>query len=459
MDYYTYLYTDRAIYHNSDTINLFGIITPRQKAQLPEELYIVMSINDGEMQRHAITPDELGGFTLKLEFEDYLSDSNCTVSLVDGKGNVYRNQYIYISEYENPIYVVEGEFDKTFYEVGTGTEGVLTVRASFFDGTPAAGLTLNVSIYDRNNIEYNPYVVLDEKGEAKVPFRISNVRNIVGNGISSLSYHIINAGDNFEESIYSYGSVPIFYRDIITEANSTIEKTDSLLIYTYKLDASKIENANDAYNFEKIKGEPIDIPVNMSWIKIYYTKQENGSYYDYIQKETVTRYKYVRHEEFIENFTMTSENGVIELDNLNEKFKDEDAYYVLNYNYNDQNGYYCYDSRSWGSSYFDYAYDSYYRSFTFKNLDTKNENVYYYTNFTDDESFRLQLQENSKDISEGRYIAVQKGDVFGEYTLNNADIPYLSEFNEDLIPNYIVAGLYFDGKHIFPIEYFIFLSE
>ncbi|MBQ9992269.1 MAG: hypothetical protein IJP33_02430, partial [Firmicutes bacterium] len=256
--------------------------------------------------------------------------------------------------------------------------------------------------------------------------------------------------------IYSYGSVPVFYRSTIIDIASAAGRDDSMLLYVNKLDTSNIKSAGDAWDIEKLKGEPLDIPVNMSWAKIYYTKHEDGSYYDYIQKETVTRYTYVRHEDFIESFTMTSKNGVIELANLNEKLDDENAYYVLSYNYNDQNGYYCYDSRSWGYTYFNYPYDSYYRNFSFMNMNEAADNIFYYSNFTDNEDISLQLQENSQPVSSGRYIAIQKGDAFGEYSLNNADVPYLSEFNEDLIPNYVVTGLYFDGKHIYPIDNFNF---
>jgi hypothetical protein len=70
------------------------------------------------------------------------------------------------------------------------------------------------------------------------------------------------------------------------------------------------------WNSDNFKGASYDAPISAELKKIYYTKQETGSYYDLIQKQQITTYDYIRNEDTVDTFELTSKDGTATLSGL-----------------------------------------------------------------------------------------------------------------------------------------------
>lgn len=445
--YYSYLYTDRAVYHTSDTAFVFGYIAPRQRQELPKELFATLKINDATMQRVPVALDANGGFACSFSFKNYNVFGSNIIYLEDAEGRQYNSINLYIQQYENPLYVIETETDRLFYEFGDDEQikGVLKIKVHFFDGTPASSLPMHFSMYGYENVDFSGEVVTDAYGEASIPFTFNNTYTNLSQALNYISYTVRN-GKGSEESFWHDGSFPVFYRDIISEAE--VEKDMSIRIAVSQIDTDGISERVQLYDAKNNKGKPsAGNEAYLTLYRSYYTKEQSGTQYDYILKQSVPTYRYTHHLEEIDSFSAISdEQGIITFDSFAQYMNDDNSYWYAEGTVKDNKGQplYVYCSLGGNSS-----MDSERHYFAFTRA---GQSDYSFAYFTDNETVEIGLTEYSGSTYEGQYLAVPFADSFLQYSIQSADESFTPAYSEEMIPSYQVVGFFFDGKHIFPVN-------
>ncbi|MEA5012022.1 MAG: alpha-2-macroglobulin family protein, partial [Angelakisella sp.] len=309
----------------------------------------------------------------------------------------------------------------------------------------------------------------DKEGRLTIPLTIRNYETTDSWYPYSYDYRFSN-NEAEAENFYQYGSVYAIHRDIMLQGQVE-EKSGGtrVLVTTNKIDTSRIKTQEDLWQTELLKGEAVTKNVEASLYKIYYTKEEAGVSYDYINREMVTAYTYVRHEDLEQQYTITTQQGSYVLDGL-PKSTDHD-WYRLELSTTDSTGrmvrYQVYLSNPW-----EYGYrsnDGTHRYVLDKQVSPEEAQAatqvsagdgYYYkpyselsASFGDGENVTFVLMDNDEPMEnfKGRLLYTVVQDNF-HHTAITQKGEVVMPFGEDLVPNYIITGAYFDGKHIYALE-------
>ena len=296
-----YIYTDREMYFSDDTVNFSGFVTP-VIGEMPTALYLTTS---GSSTLQELTVGENGEFSGSLAIENH-SEGGEYIKIIDADENVYASKYIRVTEKEKPQITASISFDKLFYRYGETVTA--TIKATFFDGTPAEGFEF-VIYSDPFEISYDT-AVTDKNGE---------IECVINTGYYS-------AGSTYPATIYVWAELTGYEAQTLTVGNSvyyfhsdyvfgTVWETDRRALTLNHLDTSKLLTKDD-FNYdvfpENTKGESAEGEVSYSLIKCVITKAEKREY-DTFTKRSYTYYEYHTDEYTVEKGTMQFKDGVIEL--------------------------------------------------------------------------------------------------------------------------------------------------
>jgi hypothetical protein len=105
----------------------------------------------------------------------------------------------------------------------------------------------------------------------------------------------------------------------------------SIDVTTNRIDISSVKSGDDIYtdNYEHIKGEGVDIPVAVKIFEVTWNKIQEGTYYDYINKVTIPRYRYEKSEKQVDKRQGVTQNSSLLFDKLSYSNTDEHYYYAL----------------------------------------------------------------------------------------------------------------------------------
>ena len=343
--YYSYIYTDRAIYNNDDTINVWGVIRPRKEGLgMPEDLSLTLGY-DG--MRFPLKMNTDGTFTASLDFRDLSYSWGAWISLNSGD-EVLTDTYVQIKDHIKPTYEFETEIP-AYVMYPQENPFKVSVQANLFDGTPADGLTFEISGYDVKSA--NPDVaVTDENGCTEAEILIKDQPQWEPS-YDSVNFNLTGVQNSYTDA---YAHTISFYRDIMVE-DSYNEETREFELTASKITSEKVELGDTPWTEEfldKIRGERTDITADVTITRHWSEKVEKGTYYDFLLKENVTEYKYINHTEIVLNDTFTTTDGkyVIEIPDktgsyqIDLEWKDsqgritKDGYYVhISRNHNDEN--------------------------------------------------------------------------------------------------------------------------
>jgi len=465
--YYTYIYTDRELYMTTDTIKVWGVLIPKSRSTpLPSDLSVMLGdiwLMNGEKTPVTVAAD--GTFSAEFSFKDHLSEYSW-VWLQSGE-DVIVSKTAYIQDYVKPEYVAE--LTAPDYAILPEIDPITaSVDASYYEGTPAEGLVFSLS--GGANTEY---VTTDENGHAEARLYLQN--GTVNDW--RVQYGFVNASlEGIENTyIYDYKSINTFNRDVMLRYK--LDEKNNLTIYTNKMDFSKADEyfekrytdeykGKNAYNI--MKGDTIDTEVSVV-IKHYWTdEEETGSYYDYLEKKTVKRYRYVDHNTQVAAYKLTTENGKFTLYGL--PFVADHGRYLVEMSYKDTCGndvkvgfnVYRTNRGEWSESGIDGYYYSRDTRKIFYSLSMNNSFSAYdedwersYNRFSEDEEVGFSLKCSRDDIPvDGKLLlALYKSDFvdYKLYDMSSTDT-VLYTATKELIPDANFEGAYFDGKHIYTVS-------
>ncbi len=297
----SHLYTDREKYFSDDTVNFSGFAV-----NLSGKSYPALYVKTAEAPAKQIEVMKNGYFRGAYAIENH-SAGGIFLTVVDGDDNVVASKYIRVTEEEKPQITAALSFDKLFYRFGETV--TVTLKATFFDGTPAEGFdfTLNADPFG----ESYTGMTTDKNGEISYSFETGRVTDPWSTDPSTITVYAELTGLE-TQTLFISSDVYYFHSDYVFK--SVWEPTRRAVTLN-KVDTSAIKTEDDLkYGVfpQNTVGEPADGTVNYV-LKKYETIKKETKEYDYVAKRSYTRYTYDTVESTVETGTRSFENGVVEL--------------------------------------------------------------------------------------------------------------------------------------------------
>ncbi len=450
--YYAYLYTDRAAYLTTDTVNVWGVILPKKKgAVIPESLDVRFGYEETDSITNPIKLNSDGTFSTRFSYENHTEDY-VGISLYSDDTQICSTSIV-IEDYVKPDYVFGLELPE--YAVMPHINPVIGhITASFFDGTPAQKIT-----FTSNAKKCTPDVpITDEKGEETVELLFEDYDS----WRMSWCHHYLQLSGIHNEYNALYNMLYGFFRDVMLTYEYDRD-THTLSARTNVMDFDRLPEffEDGTENYEILRGEAYSTDVSVHIDYRWYEKVADGTYYNYLTKKQETRYRYDYHKKEIGDFTLTTKDGFGELRNL--PLTETEGWYNFELRHKDTLGQPTKDSFIvYAKDYVDY-YDlqAKYKNYTFTAYpDNKQNNEssysYYYDHnvdgFNENQSVPFKVKCNGKDVENGKvFFVTHQNTITDEKVYDSTLFSYKTDTDD--IPNFKYCGAYFDGKHVFPIPF------
>lgn len=433
--YYSILYTDRQAYLSSDTINFWGVVQPRTDAALPKT--VTLSLNG--VYTTTVALDETGAYSGSLSYTAS-EDSYASLSLLID-GSQAQSSFLSIANYEKPAYVLTVETDKKYYMPGDSVTA--TILGTFYDGTPAKGKTVALSLNGEQDDKYLS-VILDDSGLATATFQLPASSSPFSVGSFTIFAELYQG-----ENVLSNGSAYCAYFPSGYLASAQME-TDrfGFTLQTAALNqeaADLVTERYDYYDLEQMAGKAADMTGEVSIYRHEYVATESGQYYDFINKETRKTYSYTYTETLVDTFAIQTENGAYSSPDLQYPL-DPSAYYTARILLTSPNGMSgqltCYLS-------------------TVVNFSFDNPCFYYFTalDASQDDAFRFNaehplsvkaLASTGEELTGTTLFSLVQTSALNNAVSTSSEVSF--DFAENQIPNATVYGAYFDGRHIYEVS-------
>ena len=459
--YMVSVYTDRAIYMTTDTINVWGVVRPwNDDTPLPQNLTLNLGWNDTLVNPVSLAAD--GTFQTTIQLENMAASEWTSLILMEGERSLYYT-LLTITDYVKPVYTSSSGADETVYMITGNNEVSATIEVSMFDGTPAPAMALRTEVWRSDRISVtgdSGNIVTDEDGRATAKWKVSGGHDSWYP--TSFNYRF-SSNQAESENFYNYGSVYVIARDVMLTAKRVQNNSTDILISTNRVDISGIEKTEDLWKKDALKGAVLSQEVTVELHKTYYTKSIGGEYYDYVNRTMRSFYNYEYHDDVVSINTYTTQNGEYLLKDLPEPTRDASYYIIVTTK--DSLGRTVRTSTYLGSIYSMYGgYNDGIHRYSLTVRPDPNNSVeadedpdfYYYwrsDQFEDNEAVLFDLRNNDELVEEktGRILSFIVQDEISKINVVDGN-EFTMPFDEDLLPNYMLTGAYFNGKHIFPLS-------
>ncbi len=428
--YYSYLYLDRAAYLPNDTIRFWGMLSVRQQdTVLPGTLELQIS-GMGGTPRHLtdINVAADGSFTGSFDIENYISGYVTLYLCCEGEPILTTS--FTVCEYTKPSYVLDLSLDRAYYR--SGDTITATAKASFYDGTPAAGVQISVEYYGEIQT-----MTADSDGLVRCTFTPTAQASNWTESYVGVSATIGGMEDVY---VWAYASAKYFHGSAMLTVNQEQSGT-ALTLQANAIDFTALAENLDTYlsNPDQIRGEAVSLSGEVKIIKHYYEKVPTGSYYDEIEKRRVDTYDYNYQEEVIYTENFTTGNGQYTTKSYT-LAPLEYGWYTACIDYTDPNGNIMQDSIRLLSETYPYGSPDYYFSYEGQDAFLKL-----------DESVPVQLYApDGSRVSDGRLLCTLVTDEVLSSRVEN-DGQYEMVFTSECLPNVRLYAAYFDGEHVYAI--------
>ena len=314
----SYLYTDREVYFSNDTVRFSGFVRSLN-GTLPSSLYVRFA---GSSVLDELKLGENGTFSGSVPIESY-SEGGGFLSVVDAEGRTYASKYIRITEQEKPTITASLSFDRLFYRYGE--TAVVTLKATFFDGTPAEGFSF---YFESNYFGFSETLKTDRDGIVKFEIRTGDCPAYSTDPVGlSVSAQLV---DWETQTLSLWETVPYFHSDYIFR---TVYEDEKRQLTLHHLDTSKLLTPEDleypAYPDNTV-GEPADGTVGYVLMKFVITRTEYEEYDSYTKRK-YKRYDYNRTETQVQSGKFTFSDGVIDLPLYEVEGFTGGYYYIIDY--------------------------------------------------------------------------------------------------------------------------------
>lgn len=473
--YFGGLYTDREIYQPDDTVRFWGVVKPRRvTAAMPNVLYAELGsgLANGNLplykQKLEIKPDgtfegsiKVSGLSGEISYNSlYITDGTTELTPDGIRQGIYIDKYLQFKQYTKPPFVIETKPAKDYFYADEPI--VVDISAHFFDGTPVSGGELKLYGYgaglNADGKEVN--ITLDQAGKGSMTLQYIYADTYSAKGgdapewMPQRVYYSVGNADTQNVSINTSG-----YLTILPSRNAMQMTRDpatgAVTVETALLDASKVDripkisplSGNPETLYEQVKGAPVDLPVTLKLYNAKTIKTPIGSYYDYVNKKTINQYKYTVVEQLEKTVQTKTIGGKVVVPDLPVS-GGENRYWIAAEFEGGVEG----TVRCLLEEYDPYSYEREGSKPRYAFGNTSDYSIDNKQKPALNEEITLGLYRNNAQIkNEGTvlYSAMQRKvlDV-GMFTEDTHKVT----FSEDYLPNVVLAGAYFDGRHVYKIE-------
>ena len=438
--YWTALQLDRTLFKRDDTVSFFGFVKERKNNEEIKNVTAVLtqgysygrygyghSGTRDELHRQAV-PVQNGAYSDEIKLPNLDSGSYC-LTVYHGE-TVLGSTYFNVEEYVKPPYKIEVSADKK--AVLAGDTVTFTAKAGFFEGTPVSGLDVSYDLYSYGltttrssqgktdidgNIIVSQRIIPKENTQGQVPLSFSTEATLPEVGVT-----------------INYAHVRAFINDIEVRAEASRNKANATLtVNVNSITLDRINNGTAEHYYDYLDKPVASKSISTEIYRVYYVKQEAGSYYSFIEKKNIPIYTYHRNEEVIDRFTIATDSAGKATRQFTVPDRDHDSYFARvecidgNGRTITQN---IYIGRDY-SQYYQYAsMDEYY-------LDGAKDS------YDIGEDVTLTVRRGTDAVMRGNFlfVAMQRGIQSHQAGMN----PYNIKFEQQNVPNITVYAYYFDG--------------
>lgn len=435
--YWRYIQTDRNLYQPNDTVEFWGFLQNRYKDEEIDELTVEISqsnwyyfsflpqnLNDLALEKVTVKAEN-GFYNGKLTLP-FLEEGSYQIS-VRNKDDIVSSSYIEVKKYTKPAYKMELSKDKEAIFIGETIN--FDINTLFFEGTPVSNLEVN---YNLNGMEHkNGTEKSSKQGQVKVPYVPTFVE-----GTQGIEYMSLHAYAKLPESGEIYGSenVRVFVNDIHVDIDAQREgKKGTLSLQVNKYDLSRLNDGTAKDDFDYLGNAVANQTLKGTIYKNEWKKREAGEYYDYVNKVVRKRYDYYKETTKVKDVSLTTnKEGIAKIDVSFDQLKN--CYYNADLTTTDGNGrkmsFNAYFSKNW--EYSQPEQDQYNLTLNQEKYDVDDEIIAKYTL-------------NEKPIDEGNFLYITAQNGIQDINVSGSST-YKRSFNQALIPNATIRGVYFNGK-------------
>ncbi len=304
--YWKYMYTDRTLYHPSDTVNVWGIARPKT-GNIPETLTLkVWSWNFADWRGNYVPlieePVELtasGTFTKALTLTQ-LTSGSYTVSLETPEGKEITSRTIDVQTFTKPAFGITATPLQTAGIAGTSVN--VRAQTSFFDGTPAPKVRLRHANYGQAGAEGTDFTT-DSQGQATYSQKLTeNYHHVTTQQVA------VFPPDAADGDVLANADIVVFPGQVIGSLTTKRDGNQATLtVGARNVDLTKPTddywNAYETMTSGPAANAPVEVKVYENVVK----KTKRGTHYDFIEKTVVDVYDYSYTNELRDTITGTTD--------------------------------------------------------------------------------------------------------------------------------------------------------
>ena len=438
--YWTALQLDRTLFKRDDTVSFFGFVQGRRNSEEIDNVTAVLTPGYSygrygfghfgtrdELHRQAV-PVHNGVYSDEVKLPNLDSGSYC-LTIYHGE-TALGSTYFNVEEYTKPPYKIEASADKK--AAFAGDTVTFTAKAGFFEGTPVSSLDVSYDLYGYGlATSRNGRGKTDADGVVKVSQKIEPQAGAQGQVTLSFTAEatLPEIGRTAKRSY-----ARIFLNDVEVRAEAT--RIDASATLSVRVDSITLDRINDgtAEHYHDYLDKPVaGKSISAEIYRVYYVKEETGSYYSFIEKKSIPTYRYDRREEVIDRFSIVTDSSGVATRQFTVPNREHESYFARIL---------CADGKRRDITqevYIGRDYSQYYHY--------ASSNNYYLDGAKDSygigEVVSLTLKRGTDTVARGNFlfVAMQCG-VQGYLAGAN---PYSFKFAQQHVPNVTVNAYYFDG--------------
>ena len=287
---------DRRIYRRTDRVDAWGLFRARETGQAPRSIQLRLTHGNSQAAPALATvtakvDSATGTFKASIPFRDLPYDSYLVEMRVDG--TVVDEAWFEVMEIVKPTYRLSTTVSR--HVAIDGDPVTVTVKGTFFDDTPAAGMPVRVSDYSSDE---DRLVTTDAAGTATIRTS-ARWQGDPREDYSWIGFYPYPAEGDTENAAISSDSVVVFPSAVWLEARGAFEGDRlNVTASTTQVDAAAIEKLRDEdpWSWNPGGGLPAAARVSVEVTEISAKKVRTGGIYDPISKRVIGTYQWITTE-------------------------------------------------------------------------------------------------------------------------------------------------------------------
>jgi len=431
----SYMYTDRPSYRPNDTIDIFGVITPRYgHAHSPDD---VITVHIGNILTLPVNLDALNSFAMRVPVTNMFGHMDIELRV---NGERLMSTWVQFHDYTNLSFVLEGGLDRVAYL--SREYAAAEVMVSTFTGMPMEGITITHGW-----------------GDSRIAMVTDGYGVATGRLPTATWFGWQPRWDAFWLSTASDAQISqaITLPFILAPSDIMMEHEldgDTATITTNRILVDRINEhytAADRWTFvdpEIYRGSAVDVDFTVTITRFVTTRTVRWQTYDHINRRTITTYDFNTVNYVYRTIQERTENGIATITGL-PMSDDPMIRYRIEVTYQDTRG------TDITISLFDQGWRQFHQESSVRHFGLLLEN----RNLMVNETVYIELGEGADmwsphaeraPITQGRLLTVLVRDGVLATTVGCPSGTPVT-FTEACISSALVFGAYFDGRYIFPV--------